>query len=260
MKFIDTHAHLNFKAFADDFDEVIKRSFAEGIEKIIVVGSQFTTSKRAIKLAEEYENIYAAIGIHPIHASFSDFEKLKKIVNHPKVVAIGETGLDYYSSELRAQSSKLDKDKQKELFKMQLELASELDLPVIIHSREADDDVLKQLKIASKELPKRGVVHCFLGSLEFAKRVLDLGFLIGFTSIITYPKTSELRKVVEKVPLEKILIETDSPYLAPQAYRGQRCEPWHVKEVAKKIAEIKGISLKEVAKTTTQNAQKLFKI
>lgn len=250
--YIDTHAHLNFKSFNSDYVQTLERAFNVGVKRIILPGSNLQTSKRAVEIARTDENIYAAVGLHPIHVKDekfgSDFEKLAK---DKKVVAIGETGLDYYYD-------RTSSDLQKELFQKHLKLANLLSKPVIIHCRDAYEDVLSILT-SQNPLPK-GVMHCYLSNWDYAKILIDMGFLIGFTGIITFTKDYELLDAVKNIPLDKILIETDAPYLTPESHRGQRNEPAYVIEVAKKIAEIKKISVEEVAEQTTKNAEELFKI
>jgi TatD DNase family protein len=276
---IDTHCHLNFRAFKDDTAEVIARAKLAGVNSIINVGSQYKTSERAVKLAQENDNLYAAIGLHPIHlfeqevdeeeihfktkAEIFNPAKYKKLfANNKRVVAIGECGLDYYRFPENVAKEEV-KIKQIELFEQHIKLASELNLPIIIHSRESYDDIFQVLEKSIKQglLPKRGVSHCFVGTEEQAKKFLDLGFLLSFTGIITFKNVgSSLLKIIKETPLEKIMIETDAPYLAPQAYRGTRNEPAYVVEVAKKLAEIKDIELEEVDRATTANAKLLFNI
>lgn len=257
---IDTHAHLDFKEFDQDRDQVIKRAFGSGIEKIINVGCNLERSKNSIELAKKYDNIYAAVGVHPHDVGKYDLEnfksKLIKLAKENKVVALGECGLDYY----RIENSELGiKNKQKEFFKVQLDLAKELDLPLIIHCRNAFEDLLEILK-RTDDLP-RGVTHCFSGTLHYAQKFLNLGFLVSFTGSITYVRPQgELLAVVKEIPLGKIMIETDCPYLAPVPHRGERNEPAYVKFVAEKIAEIKGMDFQEVAEQTTKNAIKLFSL
>jgi TatD DNase family protein len=259
---IDTHAHLNFKAFDRDYKQVIQRAFAAGVVSIINVGSDLKTSPKAISIAEEYKKgVYAAVSIHPIHVGEIrdlrvEIEKLRKLAYNSKVVAIGETGLDYFK--LKIKNEKLKIEKQKELFKAQLKLAKELNLPVIIHSRDAYEDTLGILTEEGKGL--KGVIHCFLGNLQQAEQFLNLGFYISFIGMITFPKKEEVHEAIYGIPLHKIMVETDCPFAAPLPYRGQRNEPAYVVEVAKKIAEIKGVSFEEIAKATTENAKKLFKI
>jgi len=256
MELIDTHAHLNFKAFSKDYKEVIKRCLDSDVF-LINVGADFKTSKRAVEIAEEYkEGVYAAIGLHPIHVEDEEFDasRYHELARSTKVVAVGETGLDYYHNEA-------EKDLQKKVFIKQLKLAQELDKPVIIHCREAHKDLIDLLKKQESQnaLPgRKGVVHCFMGRWLEAQEYLKMGFLISFTGVITYVKDYD--KAILNIPLEKLMLDTDSPYMAPEPHRGKRNEPRYCKYIAKKIAEIKGVSFKEVAKVTTENARKLFKI
>ena len=251
---IDTHAHLNFNAYKDDVDEVIKRTLANDVW-MINVGSQYSTSKRAVEITWRYpEGVYAAVGLHPIHARDGfDQEKYKELAESPKVVAIGEIGLDYkseYSS---------FKEKQKEVFLEQLALAKELDLPVIFHCRMAHQDMISMLKKYNQEF--RGVIHCFTGNWEEAEEYIRMGLHLGFNGIIYKLK---LDGIIKKTPLKKILIETDCPYLTPplpaeaSAKAGSRNEPIYVRHIAEEIAEVKNISYEEISKITTENAKKLF--
>lgn len=249
---IDTHSHLNFKAFSKDYKEVIKKALDEDVW-MINVGSNFATSKRAVEIAEEFkEGVYAAIGLHPIHSQDEEFDvsKYLKLAKSAKVVAIGETGLDYYHNEAQ-------KEVQKNVFIKQLKLAEELGKPVIVHCREAHSDLIDLLKehLTSKG---RGVVHCFMGRWSQAQEYFNLGFLISFTGVITY--VNDFDKVIRNTPLEKLMVDTDSPYMAPEPFRGKRNEPRYCKYIAQKIAEIKGVSFEKVAKVTTENARQLFSI
>ncbi|MBU2634950.1 TatD family hydrolase [Patescibacteria group bacterium] len=256
---IDTHAHLNFNAFKSDFDEVIKRSLAEDIW-MINVGSNYETSKKAVEIAEKYNGVFAAIGLHPIHAKDEEFdiEKYKKLVlsrgeGSDKVVAIGEIGLDYFKDYA------VFKDKQKKVFFEQLELTKELNLPVIFHCRKAHDDLIEILENHQVQ----GVIHCFSGRWSQAKQYLDMGFYLGINGIMY---KFDLKDVIEKTPLEKILIETDCPYLLPsealakEGLRVTRNEPVFIKYIVQDIAKIKGIDFQKVAETTFQNAKNLFRI
>ncbi|MFA6493105.1 MAG: TatD family hydrolase [Patescibacteria group bacterium] len=251
--YIDTHAHLNFQAFKLDWQQVIERAKKANIKAIINAGSNFETSKKAIEIAEKQENVFAAVGLHPIHVKDEEFdeENFFKLAKNKKVVAIGETGLDYYYD-------KSNMALQKEVLVKSIKLAQIVSKPIILHLREADEDLLSLL-MGESTLPK-GVLHCFGGNWQFAQMVLSMGFYISFTGIITFTKNQQTFEVIEKIPLEKILIETDCPYLTPEPYRGQRNDPTHVIEVAKKIAEIKKISLGEVAEQTSKNAIELFKL
>ena len=257
---IDTHAHLNFNAYKDDAPEVICRSLDNDVW-LINVGTQYTTSKRAIEIAQRYKKgVYAAIGLHPIYAKDKfQYEKYKNLVlgenldssgirelaRSKKVVAIGEIGLDYKSEYVSF------KQKQKELLFEQLSLVKELNLPVIFHCRMAHSDLLG---VINSQL--RGVIHCFTGTWEQAQRYLEMGFYLGFNGLIF---KLDFDDIIKRTPLDRILIETDCPYLTPPQAEG-RNEPLYIKYVAEKIAKIKNLSYEEIAKKTCENAQKLFKI
>lgn len=272
---IDTHAHLNFNAYKNDVDDAIRRTLDGGM-CVINVGSQYKTSKRAVELAEKYEKgIYAAVGLHPIHLSSGifktkvdqeeiefqtheedfDYEKYKELVmiSNQKVVAIGETGLDYWYKPKTKTKLEQFKQKQKEVFLKQVDLAQELNLPLIIHCRAAHQDIIEILKHHSVKA-WRGVVHCFTGSWQEAQEYMEMGFYIGFNGIIF---KLDLNEVITKTPLEKILFETDCPYLTPSPMEG-RNEPLYTKYIAEKIAKIKNKSFEEIAKITTENAKSLF--
>lgn len=259
--FIDTHAHLNFQAFEKDLDEVIRQAQGAGVEKIINVGADLESSQRAVDLAQKYEGLSASVGIHPHHAgnhgnTENAKETLKKLAQYPKVVAIGECGLDYHSYERGGVTAP---QKQKKLFLAQIKLAQELNLPVIFHCRDAHKDILKifnfQLAIFSSI---KGVFHCFSGDEKFLKEVLNRGFYIGFDGNITYKKAQNLRELVKLTPLARLLLETDAPYLPPEPFRGLRNTPANVKIIAKAIAQIKNLPGGKIAQATTQNAQTLF--
>ncbi len=256
---IDTHTHLDFEQFKNDRGEVIKRAVQNGVLKMINIGSSFTGSHDSIRLAHEYPQIYAAVGIHPQDISEATGEvmaKILKFTENSKVVAIGEIGLDF--SKIKNSTEKINQIK---FFRIQIGVAKEKHLPLIIHSRDAHEEVISTLKslIKKGDCDPCGVFHCFCGNLRQAQEILDLGFNISFTGNITF-KGSEPSEVISGIPLDKILIETDSPFLAPEPYRGKRCEPSYVKEVAKKISEIKAVPFNEVAEITTKNAEKLFNI
>lgn len=243
---IDTHSHLNFEDYRRDLDEVIKRTLDNGIFAINV-GSDYETSRKAIEIAGNYKGMYAAVGFHPIYADSKSFDKKEYKELAKKAVAIGEIGLDYY------RNMDLFKQKQKEVFIKQLELAKELDLPVILHSRMAHDDLIEILR----GYKLKGVIHCFTGGINELKQYLDLGYYIGLNGIIF---KMNLEKVIKNCPLEKILVETDCPYLTPPQEGEKRNEPLFVKYVIEKIAEIKGISFNEVSDKTTENAKGLFNL
>lgn len=248
---IDTHAHLDFARFNKDREEVIKRAFDSGIEKIINVGCNLKSSKDSVELIEDYENIYATVGVHPHDVGEleeKDLELLKALAQNKKVVAVGEIGLDYFKSST-------PKDMQKKWFATQIDLAQELNLPMVVHCRDSHKDVKKIL--AEKKYSK-GVFHCFSGNLADAQYYISLGLYISFTGVITY--TTEYDEVIKNIPLECILLETDCPFLAPVPHRGKRNEPAFVKYTAKKIAEIREISLKKVSDITTQNTEELFNL
>lgn len=250
--YIDTHCHLNFKAFANDYAAVIERALGAGVKKMIVAGSNLETSAQAVQIASEYQNVYAAVGLHPIHAGDEDFgDEFEKLAKNKKVVAIGETGIDYYHGRENAEL-------QKEVFQKHLNLARVLSKPVILHCREAADDLLSIL-MAQSSVPK-AVLHCFSEDCQFAKIILDMGFYLSFTGLITFTKNQETFEVIKNVPLERILIETDCPYMTPELYRGKRNEPAYVIEIAQKIAELRKIPIEDVERATTQNAMEFFKL
>lgn len=254
--FIDTHAHLNLKDYKDDVEEVIKRTLENGVF-IVNVGTDFGTSKKAVELAEKFLGVYAAVGFHPNDSKEEfNYSALKELALNPKVVAIGETGLDYYR--IKGGDLSVEK-KQKEIFREQIKLAIELKKPLVIHCREAHSDLISILNSHYSKLNTRfGVLHSFSGNLEQAEKYRKMGFKIAFNGIITFSRGYD--EVILKTPLEDILIETDCPFLTPIPYRGKRNEPLYVIEVAKKIAEIKGLSLEKVREQTTKNAKELFGI
>ena len=261
FKLFDAHSHINFPDFDNDGNEVIKRTLDERMGTIIV-GTCADDSLKAIKISGPYSSgVYASVGLHPTNIGHEDFEvnHYCELAKNPKVVAVGECGLDFFR--IKDEESRI---KQKEIFKKQVALALELDKPLIIHCRQAHDDVLDILK-SYRSPTLRGDIHFFSGNWEQAQKYFDLGFFISFTGVITFPPlrragTGDYDEIIEKVPLEKIIVETDSPFVAPVPYRGRRNEPIYVVEVAKKIAEIKGVPYEKVAKITTENAVKLFGI
>ncbi|PIY96962.1 MAG: hydrolase TatD [Candidatus Kerfeldbacteria bacterium CG_4_10_14_0_8_um_filter_42_10] len=276
---IDTHTHVNFNGFKEDGPDVIDRALRAGVW-LINVSSQITTSKRAVNIAVDYkEGVYAAVGLHPIHLhevsvdeSEIAFQSRREEFNlpeyrelglNPKTVAIGETGLDYFHIP-KDDDFDLVKKRQEAVFKQQIALAVELKKPLTIHSRGTEADpmgVYQDIMAILKQFPDaKGVIHCYSGDLKTAQQFIEMGFLISFTGIVTFKNAKEIQKVAKELPLDKILLETDAPYLAPEPYRGKRNEPAYVKYIAIKIAELKGISFEEVAKVTTENARKLFKI
>lgn len=274
--YIDTHSHVNFSAFNNDAFDVIQRSL-ESDTWMILVGSDYKTSKRALDLANKYEKgVYAAVGLHPIHtqeieedgarmpAEEFNYEFFEKLAKFEKVVAIGEIGLDYYHIDPKGDVQAI-KNKQKEIFIEQLELAANLGLPAIIHCRQAHDDMLDILKDFRKEhkdiLPKNrpwAVMHCFSGNEDLAWQYFSLDVSISFTGLITFSKQWD--DLIRKLPSNKFMIETDCPFMTPEPYRGQRNEPLLVSYVANRIAEIKNLTIERVAEATTENAREMFDI
>ncbi len=251
----DTHVHLNDDQFNDDLEEVIERAGLNGVGRVVVVGFDEKTIKRAIELIDAYDFMYAAIGWHPVDAidcTDNYLEWIEELTAHPKVVAIGEIGLDYHWD-------KSPKDVQQAVFRRQIQLAKKLDLPIIIHNREATEDVVTILEEEGAE-EVGGIMHCFSGSPETAKRCLDMNFYISLGGPVTFKNAVKPKEVAKEVPLDRLLIETDCPYLAPHPFRGKRNEPSYVKLVAEQIAALKEISFDEVAKATTENANRLFRI
>lgn len=251
----DTHVHLNDDQFDEDLEEVIERARENGVERVVVVGFDEKTIKRAIELIDTYDFMYAAIGWHPVDAidlTDSYLEWIEELTAHPKVVAIGEIGLDYHWD-------KSPKDVQQVVFRRQIQLAKKLNLPIIIHNREATEDVVTILE-EEGAAGVGGIMHCFSGSPETAKRCLDMNFYISLGGPVTFKNAIKPKEVAKAVPLDRLLIETDCPYLAPHPYRGKRNEPSYVRLVAEQIADLKEVSFEEVAKATTENANRLFKI
>ncbi|MGN7392623.1 TatD family hydrolase [Bacillus safensis] len=251
----DTHAHLNAEQYNEDLEQVIERAKSEKVEKIVVVGFDCPTITRAMELIEEYDFIYAAIGWHPVDAidmTDEDLAWIKDLSQHEKVVAIGEMGLDYYWD-------KSPKDVQKEVFRRQIALAKEVKLPIVIHNRDATEDVVTILK-EEGAAEVGGIMHCFTGSLETAKACMEMNFYISFGGPVTFKNAKKPKEVVKEIPSDKLLIETDCPYLTPVPFRGKRNEPSYVKYIAEQIAELREISFEELAELTTKNAKKVFRI
>jgi TatD DNase family protein len=252
---IDSHAHLQFEEYAAELDDVLARAQEAGVEAIINVGTDLASSRAAIALAERYPQLYATVGLHPHEAATftSDVGKtLADLAHHPKVVAIGETGLDYYYQHS-------PRDAQQAAFRTQLELAQALNLPVVVHSRDAKEDTLRMLAETTPE--RTGVLHCFTGDLEMAERAIAMGFYISFSGIVTFKNAGPLREVAKTLPLESLLIETDCPFLTPTPYRGQRNEPAFVCRVAEQLAEVKpSMTVEMVRSTTRRNTNVLFSL
>ncbi len=263
--FFDTHAHLDYPDFAPDFAQMIERAQAAGITKLISIGTDFESSGRAINLAEQHDCIHAVVGWHPSNAPEAPDEirpQLREFAKHPKVVAIGETGLDYYrlpSSQGQGAAADDERYKQKQalLFQQQLEVAAEAGLNCVIHQRgDCFEDTLRMMQPFVGRV--RGVFHCFAGDAVAMQRVLALGSLVSFTGIVTFKNGQNVRDTVAATPLSKFMLETDCPYLAPIPHRGKRCEPAYVKEIAATVARIKGCSLEELSRVTCQTAREFF--
>ncbi|MEK7092475.1 MAG: TatD family hydrolase [Patescibacteria group bacterium] len=263
---IDTHCHLNFHSFTSDYDEVIQRAKERGVTKIINVGTKIDSSRQAVELAEKYEDLYAIVGIHPHHADKVEegwIEKLEKIAKNKKVVGIGEIGLDYFSYK---SNGIVEPQIQKQVFQAQINLAFQVKLPLQIHNRQAGEDIIKILKENKhKLLPTPGMFHCFAGSEQVLGDALELGFYIGFDGNVTYDglaprENTDLKDIARLTPIDRMVVETDSPYLTPEPHRGTRNEPAYVILIAEFLAKIKGISFEEFDAQTTHNAETLFKL
>src|SRR3954469_10729591 len=283
---IETHAHLDYPDFAPDFDDILQRATDAGVTRIVTIGTSVESSRRAVELAEKYPNVFAVIGVHPTYVEESGEDvitPLRELAANPRVVAIGETGLDYHSlpslelakerkdtqllvkalqtsTEQQLEAEIHDgayKSKQASLFEQQLDLAVELGLNVVIHQRDAWQDTLDIMRPYAGKV--RGVFHCFGSSLEQASEVLELDHLVSFTGIVTFKNGANVREVATQIPLWKFMVETDCPYLAPVPFRGKRCEPAHTRIVAETIAAARGIPSNELAEATTETAEKFFR-
>jgi len=255
MMLFDTHAHLNDEQFSKDLTEVVKRANEAGVTRIANVGYDFPSSLEAIKIAKKFEGMYAVIGVHPHDASTLDEDilyKLKVYARETEVVAIGEIGLDYYRN-------LSPKEIQQEAFRKQIRLAAELKKPIVIHDRDAHEDTVHILR-EEKGGENGGILHCFSGSWEMARQCMSLGFHISIAGPVTYSNANKLLEIAKLVPLDRLLVETDCPYLSPHPYRGKRNEPARVRLVAEKIAELRKISLEELAEATTRNALTVYQI
>lgn len=253
--FIDTHVHLNADQYEEDLQQVIERAIQAKVEKMVVVGFDRKTIEKAMKLADEHDFIYAVIGWHPVDAidcTEEDLVWIEQLAAHPKVVGIGETGLDYYWD-------KSPRDVQQELFRKQIHLAQKLKLPIVIHNREATGDVVKILR-EENAASVGGVMHCYSGSVETAKECIAMNFMISLGGPVTFKNARLPKEVAKEIPLEHLMIETDAPYLAPHPYRGKRNEPSYVPLVAEEIARQKELTIEEVAQATTSNAVKFFNL
>jgi TatD DNase family protein len=282
---IDTHAHLDYPDFADDFDEVLARATNAGVTRIITIGTSIESSRRAVELAEKYSNVFAVVGVHPSYAEQAEDDvitPLRELAKSPRVAAIGETGLDYHSLpsakvtrerktqvidalqadiEAEIESGIHDgalKSKQASLFQQQLDLAIELRLNVVIHQRDAWHATLALMREYGREVS--GVFHCFGGTKEQADEVIVLGHLVSFTGIVTFKNGAAVRDVAAALSLGEFMVETDCPYLAPEPHRGKRCEPAYTRLVAERIAAARGSTLEEIARATTETAEEFFRL
>lgn len=284
--FVDSHCHVHFRAYKEEQDELIKKTLESGVF-MVTVGTNEETSREAIACAEKYEGVFATVGLHPEHvidqlfvdafeseehhpAEVFDPAVYRSLAQSKKCVAIGECGLDYYRMPEGIDTDEA-KEKQKKTVRAHFDLAHELDLPVVVHCRDAYEDqyVINQEYIEAGKLSRRGVIHCFTGNVQEARAFITQGFYLGFTGVITFPPRksdvlvdglTETHRIIKEIPIESILIETDSPYLTPVPYRGKRNEPSYVKFVAQKIAEIKKMSLEDVEQITMENAKRLLRL
>ena len=262
--FYDTHAHLDYPDFAQELPQIVARARAAGITRMISIGTDLESSRKAVALAEQFEEVYAAAGWHPTNASEAPDDlrpALRELGRHPKVVAIGETGFDYHrlpsqQPGLTAADDERYKKSQARIFEQQLEVASELGLNCIIHQRDSLEDSLLFLERFSGRV--RGVFHCFSGDEATLRRILAMGSLVSFTGIVTFKNAQNVRDVLAATPLEKFMLETDCPYLAPVPYRGKRCEPAYVKEISEGAARLKGCTLEELSAATCAAAHRFF--
>lgn len=251
MELFDSHAHLNDDMYLDDIEEVIEKCRIANISKILDVGYNKESSKKSIELSKKYNFIYSTVGLHPDNVYEEDLEFVRELSDNDKVVAIGEIGLDYHYEGY-------SREKQIEYFVKQIEIANEVKLPICIHNRDADMDMLKILK--ENKIENGFIMHCFSSSLEIAKEIIKLGGFISIAGTVTFKNAKSILEVAKYVPLENLLVETDSPYLAPEPYRGKRNEPSYIIKTAEKLAEIKQISLEELAGITFLNAKAIFKL
>jgi TatD DNase family protein len=258
--FIDTHAHLSYPQFAAGLSQIVERASAAGVTRIVAMSTDLDDARSVVELTRKFPGVYAAVGLHPNSVPdcrLCDMKQVAELASQPKVVAIGETGLDYYHTKEHVQA-------QKDLLWAHLELARERNLPVVIHNRSAEADLMTILRAHAEGLAKGvrswGVMHCFGGSEKLAFECLEMGMLISLTGILTFKNAGDLRDVAKTVPLEKVMLETDSPYLAPVPHRGECNEPAYIPHIAAVLAQIKGVSVDEVARITTETARRFFRI
>ncbi len=262
--FYETHAHLDYPDYAADLPQVIERAHAAGVTKMISIGTDLASSERAIALSERFPSVFAAVGWHPCNADEAPEDlrpALRKLAGHPKVVAIGETGLDYHhlpseEPEFSAVDDERYKKRQAEIFRQQMEVAAEFKLNCVIHQRDALEDVLAQMQPFASHL--RGVFHCFVDPPAAMQRILAMGSLVSFTGIVTFKNAQSVRDTLATTPLGQFMLETDCPYLAPMPYRGKRCEPAYVKEISEVVARVKACTAEELSAATCATAEKFF--
>ncbi|HEY0982777.1 TatD family hydrolase [Schlesneria sp. T3-172] len=256
MEWIDTHCHLDEDAFTQDCEEVVTRAVDAGVKAMLAVGITLESCRRVLELAERFPQVHAIVGLHPNYvaaANPGDWEQIVALAKSPKVVGLGETGLDQYWDHSPIEL-------QAEFFDRHLELSRELDLPFVVHCRDAEEAVIKQLKTHAERGPLNGVMHSFCGSVETAHVCMEMGMSLSISGMVTFKKNETIRKTVATIPLDRLLIETDAPYLAPTPFRGKRNEPAHVRLTAACLAEIRGVSKEEIAEATTANARRIFRL
>ncbi len=263
--FFDTHAHLDYPDFAADLPKIIGRADAAGIDRIVCIGTDFESSRGAIRIAEQFPKVFAAVGWHPSHVTEAPADirpGLRELAGHPKVVALGETGLDYHrlpgkdNSESAAVENERYKQRQAQLFAQHLEIAAETGLNCVIHQRDCLEDTLAQFAPHANRV--RGVFHCFANDAATMRRIVDLGSLVSFTGILTFKNGQNVRDTLAATPAERFMLETDCPFLAPVPYRSRRCEPAYVREIAAVAAQVKGCSLEELSESTCATARAFF--
>lgn len=251
---VDSHCHLDFPDFADELDQVVERARAGGIGLMLTINTHISRFPAVLAIAERYDDVYCTVGIHPHEAASEpavDADTLVRLADHPKVVGLGETGLDYYYD-------KSPRDRQQDNFRAHIEAARRTGLPIVIHTRDADGDMVRILNEEYAKGPFHGLIHCFSSGQELAETAINLGLYISISGIVTFKKAEAVQKVVSSLPLDRLLVETDSPYLAPIPFRGKRNEPAYVAHTAAKVAELKGISSAKLEEVTTANFLSLF--
>lgn len=255
LPIIDSHAHLDYPKIVDQLDEVIKRASDAGVEKIISIGVKLSKSSNVQSIAEQYENVFFSAGIHPHEASTEldacNLDAIIKVATHPKCVAIGEAGLDYFYDHAPRQA-------QQDSFRVQIEAARQLNVPIIVHSRDADEDMAHIIEEEYQKAPFKGVLHCFSSGEALAMSALNIGFFISFSGILTFPKSTQLREIASKIPLDRVLVETDAPFLAPAPFRGKTNEPAYTVYTLKILSEALLKPVDEMAKLTYENTLRLF--